>query len=73
MQMECDFCKQQRASRKLVADDENDPRFQEKRCLKSPAEFPTNDSKYDVNKKTFIEFCSVTESRHHVLYSTGQT
>ena len=31
-----------RASRKLVAADENDHRFQEKRFLTSPAVFPTN-------------------------------
>ena len=73
MQMECDICKQERASRKLVAEDENDPRFKEERCLTYPAVFPTNDNTYDVNKKTFIGFCSVTEARHHVLYSTRQT
>ena len=45
MEMECEACKQQRISRKLVADDENDIRFKEKRFLTSPAVFPTNDSK----------------------------
>ena len=29
MEMECDKCKKQRVSRKLVADDENDERFKE--------------------------------------------
>ena len=52
--------KKQRASRKLVADDENDERFKEERFLTSPAVFPTNDSKSDVNKKTFIAFRSFT-------------
>ena len=61
MQIECDTCKEQRASRKLVADDENDERFREERFLTSPAVFRTNDSKYDVNKQTFIALRSFTE------------
>ena len=34
LRIECDECKEQPASRKLVADDENDKRFKEKRFLK---------------------------------------
>ena len=51
MKIECDKCKHQRATRKPAADNEHDKRFKEKRFLTSPAVFPTNDSKYDVNKK----------------------
>ena len=65
---EGDKCKAERASRKLVADDGNDSRFQEERCLTAPAVFPNNDSKYDVNKKTFSQFCCKSKSRHHVLH-----
>ncbi len=45
MNIECEMCKRQRASRKLVTDDEHDKRFKEKRFLTSPAVFPTNDGK----------------------------
>ena len=55
---ECDKCKAERASRKLVADDGNDSRFQEERCLTAPAVFPNNDSKYDVNKKRSLNFAA---------------
>ena len=48
---ECEKCKAERASRKLVADDGNDSQFQETRFLTAPAVFPNNDSKYDTNKK----------------------
>ena len=51
-------CKQERASRKLVAADGNDSRFQEERFLTAPAVFPNNDSKYDVNKKRSLNFAA---------------
>ena len=51
-------CKEQRESRKLVADDENDKRFKEERFLLSPAVFPNHDSKYDVNKKRSLHFAA---------------
>ena len=57
-EMECERCKADRASRILVAKDEHDSRFKEKRFLTSPAVFPTNDSKYDVNKKRSLNYAA---------------
>ena len=42
----------------MVADDETDKRFAEERFLTSPAVFPTNDSKYDVNKKRSLNYAA---------------
>ena len=70
MEMECDTCKAQRVSRKLVADDEHDPRFKEERFFTSPAVFPNNDSKYDVNKKRSLNFAA---SQHEgIMYCIAQ-
>ena len=55
---ECSTCKEERASRNLVAHDGNDSRFQEERFITAPAVFPNNDSKYDVNKKRSLNFAA---------------
>ena len=70
MQMECYVCKKQRASRKLVADNEDDPRFQEERFLTSPAVFPTNDSTYDVNKKRSLNYAA--SQNEGIMYCIAQ-
>ena len=70
MHMECDVCKRQRATRKLVADNENDMRFQEDRFLTAPAVFPTNDSKYDVNKKRSLNFAA--SQNQGIMYCVAQ-
>ena len=62
--------KKQRESRKLVADDENDKRFKEERFLTSPAVFPTNDSKYDVNKKRSLHFAASQDTG--IMYCIAQ-
>ena len=71
MHMECDVCKRQRATRKLVADNENDMRFQEDRFLTAPAVFPTNDSKYDVNRKRSLNFAA--SQNQGIMYCVPKT
>ena len=56
--MECEDCKKDRASRILVAKDEHDSRFKAEQFLTAPAVFPTNDSKYDVNKKRSLDYAA---------------
>ena len=68
--IECDECKEQRASRKLVADDDNDERFKEERFLTSPAVFPTNDSNYDVNTKRSLHFAASQDKG--IMYCIAQ-
>ena len=70
MQIECDACKRERKSRKLVADDAQDSRFKEKRFLTSPAVFPNNDSKYDVNKKRSLNFAA--SEKTGIMYSIAE-
>ena len=70
MHMECDVCKRQRATRKRVADNENDMRFQEDRFLTAPAVFPTNDSKYDVNKKRSLNVAA--SQNQGIMYCVAQ-
>ena len=47
----CDYCREQRKSRSLVASDGDDPRFKYPKFVDAPAIFPNNDIKYDVNKR----------------------
>ena len=49
---------EQRASKKLVADDGNDARFQSEKFASAPAMFANNDVKYDVNKLRATAFAA---------------
>ena len=47
---ECKVCKEERASKALVASGPHDPRWSQERFSSAPAIFPNNDTKYHVNK-----------------------
>ena len=53
-----------------MADDENDKRFKEERFLTSPAVFPTNHSKYDVNKKRSLNFAA--SQKQGIMYCIAE-
>lgn len=53
-----------------MADNGNDPRFQEERFVKAPAVLPNNDSKYDVNKKRSLHFAAT--KKEGIMYCIAQ-
>ena len=67
---ECDVCKKERAEKKLVLTDPNDPRVRLERFMSAPAIFPNNDIKFEVTKARARIFA--TEKGQSVTWSQAK-